>query len=388
MKRREFLSNVARAGALSLPSVSAFAAPCPPSTLGVDGGTSVTTLCSSTPLQTLAQSMAAGTWAKLTPANSQNPVLGVGSISGSMLHYCNTMPWNPVARAIELVGMDHNYPSMRHARYMELSNSFMLVSDNAGLGQGHGYDHNAVNPTTGDLYHRLYGAFTGKIQTRKKAYGAASFTNLPEVSGAEQVAIGACWWSGAFPGAGSQGCFMIFNSGSSNGTAADGQIVAYDPLTNNWFYNQTSRSPNFYDGSNGTYHSLIEYSTVKNVVVYGGGNSAGSKLWRMTSNGTVTAMPNVPAGKGVGVQRGILVNDPVTGNFLLLSAGELWELDPNGAGTWTQLTGSRVPPAEVGIPGPTTVQAVIASAISDYGVVGFITQPNQNGGSFYLYKHA
>jgi hypothetical protein len=96
-------------------------------------------------------------------------------------------------------------------------------------------------------------------------------------------------------------------------------------------------------------------------------------------------MPDVPPGKAVGIQNGLLVNDPVSGNFLLLSAGELWELNPSGSGTWTQQTGLRVPPGAVGVPG--NLDAVIASSISDYGVVAFITQPGHTGATFFLYKH-
>ena len=178
---------------------------------------------------------------------------------------------------------------------------------------------------------------------------------------------------------------MLFNSGNGTGEASDGQILAYNPLTNTWFYNQEGKAPFF--GSSSTYHSVIEYSPQKNVAVYGGGNAAPNKLWRLSSDGSVLAMPGVPAGKAVGIERGLLVNEPVTGNFLLLSAGELWELDPSGSGTWTQQTGTRTPPNGVGIPGPTNPEAVIASSISDYGVVVFITQLTQVGATFFLYKH-
>ena len=341
-----------------------------------------------TALGNLANSMAPGTWAQLNVQN-QNALLGVGSVSGTMLHFCNTMPWNPHSKVIEIIAEDHNYGSLRHVRYDVATNLFVLVADDAGLGNGlgHGYDHNTVNPYTGDLYHRLYSGFSGTISSRKKPLGAGatSWTALPNVSAAEQVAIGATWWSGSFVGGGSQGAFMIFNSGNATGSANDGQILAYNPLTNTWFYNQQGKAP-FYGGGS-TYHSLIEYSPLKNVAVYGGGNVASNRLWRLSSDGSVLPMPNVPAGKGVGMQEGLLVNEPVTGNFLLLSAGELWELNPSGSGLWTQQTGTRTPPNGVGIPGPTPIEAVIASSISDYGVVVFITQPGQSGATFFIYKH-
>jgi len=350
------------------------------------GGGAVSNVCGSggSALGVLAASMAPGTWAELTVSN-QDPILGVGSVSGTMIHYSNSMPWNPFSGVIEIIGMDHGYPSLRHVRYDNATNQFLLVADDAGLGPAHGYDHNALNPYTGDLYHRLYSGFSGTISARKKILGAPSFVDLPGVAAADQVAIGACWWSGPFVGGGSQGSFMLFNSGNAVGGPDDGEILAYDPLADTWFYNEVGKAPNYGPGS--TYHSVIEYSPIKNVAVYGGGNAAPDRLWRLGSDGSVLAMPNVPPGKEVGIQRGLLVDEPVTGNFLLLSDGELWELDPSGSGTWTEQTGTRTPPSGVGIPGPTTIVAVIASSISDYGVVAFITQPAQTGGTFYLYKH-
>jgi chitodextrinase len=337
-----------------------------------------------TALGNLANSMAPGTWAQLTAAN-QDAVLGVGNVSGTMIHFCNSMPWNPFSKVIEIIGMDHNWGMQRHVRYDVKTNQFILVAADDGLGTQvqHGYDHNTVNPFTGDLYHRFYSGFTGTISSFKKVLGGSSFVALPGVSASEQVAIGATWWSGSFVGGGSQGSFMIFNSGNALGNANDGQILAYNPLTNAWFFSKEAMAP-FY-GSGETYHSVMEYSSAKNVAVYGGGNVAPNKLWRLDSDGSFIAMPDVPPGKAVGIQNGLLVNDPVSGNFLLLSAGELWELNPSGSGTWTQQTGLRVPPGAVGVPG--NLDAVIASSISDYGVVAFITQPGHTGATFFLYKH-
>lgn len=335
----------------------------------------------------LAASMAPGTWAQLTVSN-QNAILGVGPSTGSRLPFCNAMPWNPVSKVIEIVAGDHAgaTPSMAHVRYNESNNLFNLVQAAPAVpGIGHGYDHSAVNPYTGDLYHRLYGA-GGSIFCLRKVFGGASFVSIPSVPGQAQVAIGTCWWSGSFIGGGSEGSFMIFNSGNAVNGPSDGQIVAYNPLTNVWFYNQVGKAP-FY-GSGSTYNSLMEYSPRKNVAVYGGGNVASSKLWRLNSDGSVLAMPNVPSGKSLGVQAGMLVNEPVTGNFLLLSAGQLWELDPDGAGSWTQQTGSRTPASGVGIPGSPNLDGIICCSIPDYGVVAYIKQTAPSGGTFYLYKHA
>lgn len=389
-RRRVVLATAGLAGELATAPLLA-ATPCPPPRISTGSGTTATTACGgqggTSALAGLAASMAPGTWARLDAAG-QDVTLGVGSISGTMLHYCNTMPWNPVSGVIEILAMDHNYPTLRHARYVESSNRFVLVADDAGLGTGtsHGYDHNAVNPHTGDLYHRRYGGFSGSINVARKALGSANFAPIASVAGMEQVAIGACWWSGAFAGAGSQGCFMLFNSGNAVGGANDGHILAYDPLNAKWFYSREGRAPGY--GSGATYHSVIEYSAKRNLAVYGGGNAAPRKLWRLNADGSFNRLTDVPAGKGVGMQQGILVEEPVSGNFLLLSAGELWELDPRGSGAWRLLTAGRVPPAGVGVPGPSNPQAVIASSIASHGVVAFVTQPQQDGGSMYLYKHA
>ncbi len=333
--------------------------------------------------------MPAGSWAQLNPTN-QNATLGVGGVSGSMIHFSNSMPWNPKSRSIEIIGADHNWGSARHVQYNEASNAFVLVSNNAtGEGLNHGYDHTDVNPSTGDIYHRMYGGGNGvAIQTVRKSFGGASFAAIPNLpSWYSQVAIGTCWWSGAFAGAGSQGCWMVFNSGASNGKATDGQIAAYNPLTNSWFFDRAGMAP-FYSSNGSTYHSLMQYSAKKNVAVYGGGNDQPAKLWRLDADGSSVAMPNTPAGKAIGIQNGNIICDPSTGNFLLLSAGQLWELNPSGAGVWTQQTGSRTPPAALGIPGPGNPQGVVSCALPEHGVIAYITQSSSTGGTFLLYKHA
>lgn len=348
---------------------------------------------SATVLGQLASGLAPGSWAKLTPANDQNQFIGVGGISGTMIHYCNSMPWNSKAQAIEILAMDHNYGSLRYVRYNEITNQFELMSNDVGLGSytQHGYDHVDVNPLTGDLYYRTYSVNSGSIKCFKKTLNSDVFASLPTVAsdgGLEQAAIGTCWWSGSFAGGGNQGNYLVFNSGTALNGANDGQILAYNPLTNSWFFNRTSMSPNY--GSGATYHSIFEYSAQKNVAIYGGGNAASKKLWRLNADGTYLRLPDVPSGLAVGMQGGIICADPVSGNFILLSNSQLWELNPSGSGTWTQQLGQRSPPLGVGSPGPApgAIDGLICVPIPDYGVIAYIKQTSPSGGTFYLYKHA
>jgi len=347
-----------------------------------------------TVLSRVAASMAPGTWAQVVVSN-QNSLLGVGPTSGTMIHYCNSMPWNPVRQAIEIVAMDHNAGAQRYVRYDAASNSFVLVRADDGNGNStrHGYNHNSVNPYTGDVYHRLayFDYEAAGILVRKWALGADSsgFVSLPLATKLfyMQNAIGSCWWSGSFAGGGGQGCLLIYNSGDSaiGGSANDGGIYAYNPLTNAWFWSSRGMSP-FYGTTGYTYHSVIEYSKKKNVAVYGGGNDNPKKVWRLNADRSCTTMPSTPGSTTMGIQQGIICEDPATGNFILLSKGQLWELNPSGSGTWTQQTGSRTPPSGVGI--PSAPDGVTCTSIPDLGVIAYMTQTSNSGGTFFLYKHA
>lgn len=361
---------------------------------------------SATTLGTAAAAMSAGTWLAFT-APAQTAVVGSEpGDAGTLLTYTNKMPWNPISKRIEVLAGDHRGapPEAKHVAFDAVANTWVLVQDVPAVpGLNHGYDHTEVNPTTGDIYHRLDDSGGSvSIKLYKKTYGGANTFSLVSPAQAtwnSTIACGTCWWTGTFTGGsggGAQGLFMVFNSGaasSPSGSATDGEISAYNPLTGTWVFDSFSMSPFFFVTGN-VYHTVMAYSAVKNCAVYGGGNDQPTKLWRLNSDGTVTVMPTVPTGKMVGIQRGTLSCDPVTGNFLLMSFGELWELNPTGSGTWTQQTGSRAVPAGVGHPNETSVgaanwDAVMACEIAEYGVTAYITQTTSPSKStFYLYKHA
>jgi hypothetical protein len=355
-------------------------------------------------LETLVASMSAGTWAQLT-ADDQDAVLGVststfgGSGSNSMLPWTNTQPWNPITKKIEFIGQDHNYTlppvsrTIRYAQYNELANAYELIEEiwpdgDTSLSnqvQGHAFQHTAVNPHTGDVYHRQYGYGIGQtyIRRRPSETGFKTFANNIAVAG--QVSDALWWWEGPFSGlssqAPSQGLLMHFTAYGGNGSGSSGMIHCYNPITGTWA-TLNGRAPGYPSDS---YNVVGAYSRKKNVAVYGGGNGAPNSVWKMTEAGTVTQLANAPS-TGIGEGQGRFTYEPASGNFLLHTGGGFWELNPDGAGTWTQLTGSRLPPSDIPTQGGASPGGAAVS-IPEYGVTLWVRQTSTAGGKTYVYKH-
>src|SRR5262249_24027792 len=122
---------------------------------------------------------------------------------------------------------------------------------------------------------------------------------------------------------------------------------------------------------------------IKNVAVFGGGDGNPTKVWRLNADRTVTQLNDSPV--NLGIQKGFVAEDPVSGNFIILYAGNLYELNPDGSGTYTLLTGSRVPPSTVGNPVSGASQ-MFQGPIDTYGVIMYVTC-TASACSVDLYKH-
>jgi hypothetical protein len=150
-----------------------------------------------------------------------------------------------------------------------------------------------------------------------------------------------------------------------------GTISAFDPTTNAWISNLDNMLP----GQRGEYHVVSAYSGRYNCLVYGGGNLFQGKspvdrqIWRMNADLSRTRMPDPP--HHVGIFSGMnLVSDSASGNVIAFGFGEAWELNPSGDGKWSQMTGSRAPPA--GLTSPEGGLSVVSCDVTTYGVVVYI----------------
>lgn len=315
------------------------------------------------PLVTLANSMQLGTWAQLSQTNI-NAVLGTGPTTGNKLPFASTAKWD--GAVLHYAGNDHGEEG-RYITYDAATNSW---TDNGQtpVHIGHNYDHISLDPISKDIYLREYGIWPGGYNVMRRHNG--TWSNLPVWSGLPQVAIGTEWWSGVFQGV-SNGIYLLYNCGNDNGL-----VTGYNPATNTWFFNL-----NGFGGVN-TYHCIMEYSSVLNVAVFGGGNDNSKKIWRLNADRTITALTAPPTPSGIGIQRTNMVADPVTGKFLLLGDGQFWELDPAGTGTYRQLP---TPPSGVG--NPSAPDSVISAHLDSAGVVTYITCKT-SGCTMFLYKHA
>lgn len=332
----------------------------------------------SSALATLANSMAVGTWAELTTTGLAG-VLLVGGSTNNMIPFQNNGVWDPVRGLVHVVGQDHGWPAgLRQITYTESTNSWALVN---GPGVGaHGYDSLEIDTTTGDLYMQSYVLGTNSAIYRKPQGGSWNLTyGIMNVY--RNVAMGSVFWTGTLAGFSDPKGVWIVCEGDF------GRIYAKGVSALGSAGNFTQLGGSLLNWTVGNYHQLGAYSRIKNVAVLGGGNGNGKKLFRVNADASVTALSqSIPV--NIGIQQGSFFEDPgTTGNFLSMTQSQLWELNPDGSGTWTQQTGSRVPPAAVNT-FDNTNQSCCVIPISTYGVTMVLSADGGSSANAYLYKHS
>jgi len=345
-------------------------------------------------IASLAGSMAPGSWAQLNTNNFQNGGEIGPPNGGSILEYNDRQVWNPVAQTAMLLGGSHSSSSTNCGETLFLqyaaSNDTWSTLPNPcpnfdaafGGGIGHAYDHNTINPTTGDFYHREY--YSGKVMVFQQATQQwVQFTNQ-YCSGSSCQVAGALTY---FPDRNSlvmlDGDDGVWEYALSQGTTGTWKQVASTT-------NRPGMSPVL--GPFGSYHDEAEYSPACHCIILGGGNNS-TTLYEYSSSGAFTSVAAAPSPVKIpdcssGANGSIFTIDPVSGAGLvwLYSDGgsTVHVLDPV-ANSWS--TVSVTSPI---FPGPDGgVCQTAAIPISTYGVIMFVQKSSASGGAagVWLYKH-
>jgi hypothetical protein len=338
-----------------------------------------------TSLSSLAASMKPGSWAQLTGTvgfNSGN-ILRPPS-GGSVLEYMDRGSWNPINKTAMILGAAHSSnpgAANAFAKFTDSTNTWSLLTDpsptfdNAfGDAIGHGYNHNTVDTSTGDFYHRQY--YSGKVMKFSQSSQTWSQCSVYNTGGGVYQVAGALEY---FPDRHSlvmlDGDWGVWELSITGGNCTGGWVERASTIGGGMSPQLTGMS---------SYHNVSHYSALCQCIIMGGD---GTTLYKYDKNGNFTVIATSPAEIGIPQQGSgsIFTVDPVGGGYLAwVGTGTAYQYDPQ-ANTWST-TGISSPI----LPGPEgRVTETVAIPISDYGVVMFVQVSSSAGGpaSVWLYKH-
>lgn len=316
-----------------------------------------------TALETAATSLTAGYSIKLgtVPAS----VLVASGESFNHLQWGNSAVYEPNSKKVHWIGKRQSTFSYHWLVYDEATDTWSLdASALPSLGTiGHGYDHMAVDPSTGDVYHRPYNSKTIQKWNGTSWSALTAFTPGMEAVATISYATG----------------LGLFFSSKDTARYYNG---SWNELANTGLASNTANHVSAYNSSSG-------------YIIFGGGNQATMlKLDVDTLAMSSIAAPPFRMGIGENPGQGVFIEDPASDKFIGFNkVDNAWtEYDPV-ADQWNTLTQSTGNGAteQLGTPAlatyNSTENAVVAVPISAHGVVMYIQANGVQDGDAWLYKH-
>jgi hypothetical protein len=311
-------------------------------------------------LSGVAAGMKAGQWAPLTqPAGLSLELFRAGN--GNTLGYVDKGCHDPVHRQVRFIGQAH-YGDLRFHQYDEAEHSFVNLPDppwddggskRSSMG-GHGYQHNALDPATGDLFFRH---FNGNIiRWLHRATGEWTAMTAPNTRN-----TGGLEW---LPNIGSSGGLVLYLGTSCH---------RWDKATDTW------ATPENKTLTGQTYHTIAVRSVPSNLVVFGGGN-AGRRLWKIGASGGATRIADCPVAVGIGAS--VSTTCPISGDVLVFSPDNTLSRYEMAGNRWRK----EALPTSVNFGAVNkSVRRIVAISMPAHGVVMMLLGAVP---SLWLYKHA
>jgi hypothetical protein len=360
-----------------------------------------------TPLGQLAASMNPGEWRRLTGTVNHQAVISLFSATPG---YCDSQAWNSRKRQFVMQSAEHvgassgSWPKVL-VTYDDETNTWSTAHPSPGqFVTFHCYDHVAWDDANEVLYFRGYSS----NQIRRYCFnatpswcasqGANSWALLPLPNVGTCRGSSACQVAGAIAYAPWMDGGSLLYLDSDHYGVGGASLRRFRESTGTW---DELAGPGpalpLSDGSGaGSYHNVLECSDVRQVCIFGGGNGS-RKLFRINASKTITQITSAPRNINLGTTSRNMVADPVSGNFIWLfgigsgGAGELWELNPTGSGTWSQLDAdlrqSGEPCQSVADTSSGCTTDMVAASVSTYGILLF-WKFNYTASEVWIYKHA
>lgn len=309
-------------------------------------------------LADIASRMSAGQWVQIATSGLTTSLFTDGA--NSTLDYMDKGCYDPIHRKATFIGHAH-YGDQRWHEFDEASSRWANLPDppwdTGGSASppfiGHGYQHNTVDPATGDLYYRQFDSST--IRWFRRSPGSWTTTAVaPNTS----VAGGLEW----LPSIGTLGGLVLFLAPA---------VHLWDKANDAWTTVASGLGPS-------TFSSIALRSVPHDLVLVGGGDGSAG-LWKIDATGRVTTCANCPIEFGIG--QTITTTDPATGELLVIRSDSVAYRYSVGSDAWSPLSLSGAPRFGAVDAGSN----IVAIPIPAYGVVMFLFG---GAAATWLYRHA
>lgn len=281
----------------------------------------------------------------------------------NFLMWASSGVWDPTRREVRFVGKRYSLYPHRFLVYSENSNAWS--SDRSLPGaltcncNGHGYDHNAVDPATGTNYYRGYNSHTIYAWN-------GSWSELQIPSGSVDIASSISWVNGLGLVYVDKYKFIYYNGSTW-------QSLGTPPTTN--------------------YHNVSEYNPTSQTLIYGGGNGV-SAMWKLDANRRIARIKDPPFNQGASETQTVLVSDPSSDQFITWQKRSTsWAAYDVSSDSWSTLqrsSGDGSTPSR-GVPNLSssdTAGATIAIPINTYGVIMYVQYTGTGDAGVWVYKHS
>jgi hypothetical protein len=311
-----------------------------------------------------------------------NPLELGCSNSDWITEYANKATWDPVGLTFRFQGAAHgNCYAGKFVAYSEASNSWTALPYFPGECQSiqgcnytpfsHAYDHNTVDPATGDFYYHPYGTADFYV------FSAGTWTKLASATGpGTHVCCSAIEWFPEMDG------FLWWD--------AQAGLWAWSKKTGRWTGLANACISDNVGGlknlaTNCQLGYFAEYSQTAHAVLIG---DSSDEIFRVDGSGTVTALgkPPIPTGvaEGGGGAGAQVTVDPVTGYHIFIDDSSMYQYDLQ-SDSWSLLS---VPTRPAFFDTGGVMESLIGTPVSTYGVIMYVKADDSSMARAFLYKHA